>query len=342
MRVVLFKVNHFGDNLAFLPVVQELRRRRPDWRLTVVTAEPERALYAADLPPERIWTAPGRTTFNHSWRRPWRYAHWWCRLRAERPDACLLSYDQGNAAHLLAWQSGAPIRIGARMPWLHFPRAVTQAVERTATRRIVDWNWAMAAALVREVDGGEWTGTPPPPDLRHLGAGGPRERGLVVIHAGARAEIRRWGAARMAEVGRMLAADGCRVVWIERPDSHLPAPAPGVTTQAVESLTDLTSLLARASLVLCNNSGPMHLANALGTPLVVVSGPSSFDWDPYWYRERSRVLRMPGLDCIACEDSGAGTERCANLAQPLACMRHWTPAMVAAECRGRLATGPTP
>lgn len=339
MRVVLFKVNHLGDSLVFLPVVQALRRRCPDWRLTVITAEAERPVYAGDLPPERIWTAPGRTVFNHSWRRPWRYAAWWSRLRDERPDACLLSYDQGNAAHLLAWQSGAPVRIGAHLPWLHFRRALTHAVDRPPSARIADWNWAMAAALVRLGGRDGWPDTPPPPDLRHLGGGVPREPRLVVIHAGARAAIRRWGAERMAAVARLLVADGCRVAWVDRPDSRLPAPIPGVEPVAPGTLAELAGLLARASLMLCNNSGPMHLANALGTPLLVISGPSSRDWDPYWHRERNRVLRMPGLDCIGCEDSAAGTETCANVARPLACMEYWTPELVAAECRARLAAG---
>jgi ADP-heptose:LPS heptosyltransferase len=332
MRVVLFKVNHLGDSLVFLPVVQALRRRFPDWRLTVITAEPERALYAADLPPEQIWTAPGRVAFNHSWRRPWHFMRWWWQLRRERPDACLLSYDQGNAAHLLAWFSGAPRRIGAIMPFNHFRRPVTDVVDRTASRKIADWNWAMAGALVRLAGAADWPATPPPPDLRHLTGAVTREPGLVVIHAGARATIRRWGADRMATVGRRLAAAGHRVVWIDRPDTPL-AEFPAEFTRATcDTLPALAQLLARASLFLCNNSGPMHLANALGTPLVVISGPSSYDWDPYWHRERCTVLRHTALPCIACEDSAAGTEHCANLAAPLACLHHWTVASITTAC----------
>ena len=71
MRLVLFKVNHLGDNVVFLPVVQAIRRLRPDWRLTVITAAPERPLYLADVPGERFWTPPDRLSFHHAWRRPW-------------------------------------------------------------------------------------------------------------------------------------------------------------------------------------------------------------------------------------------------------------------------------
>jgi ADP-heptose:LPS heptosyltransferase len=38
MNLALFKVNNLGDNIVFLPVVQALRKRFPDWRLMVFTS----------------------------------------------------------------------------------------------------------------------------------------------------------------------------------------------------------------------------------------------------------------------------------------------------------------
>lgn len=341
MRVVLFKVNHFGDNIVFLPVVQELRRRFPAWEMTLITAEAERPLYAGTLPTERIWTAPSRVTFNHSWRRPWQFMHWLRRLRRENPEACLLSYDQGNAAHLLAWSSGAKVRIGAHMPFVHFRGSITTNVPKTDTGKIVDWNWAMGRTLAQAGGCDEWPDAPPAPDLAHLLNEAPRRSGdLVVIHAGARAQIRRWGKERMALVAQQLLTAGYRVAWVDRPDTQVENLDPHVQRVACDSLSGLAALLSSASLFLCNNSGPMHLANALGTPLVVVSGPSSYDWDPYWYCERNLVLRMPGLPCIACEDSGTGTEHCINTATPLACMHHWSVEAVTRACRDQLAKAP--
>jgi len=341
MRVVIFKVNHLGDNVVFLPIVQTLRRRFPDWRVTVITAEPERSLYTADLPPERIWTAPDRVHFNHSWRRPWRFARWLARLRAERPDACLLSYDQSNTAHLLAKWSGARHRIGATLPYLRVSNSLSRVVNQTPAQKIADWNWAMARALVADLAAGDFPSTPPVPDIRHLVSGPIMQRGPVVIHAGARSTIRRWGAARMTQVAERLVADGRQLVWIERPDAPLEKIPPGVIVRRCDTLADLAQTLAGASLLLCNNSGPMHLANALGTPLVVISGPSSRDWDPYWQPDRTTVLRHVQLPCIACEDSNLGTDVCANTAAPRACLDYWSVDAVTAACRQQLQTGDT-
>lgn len=338
MRLVLFKVNHLGDNVVFLPVVQAIRRLRPDWRLTVITAAPERPLYLADVPGERIWTPPDRLSFHHAWRRPWVWAGWLARLRRERPDAILLSYDQCNSAHLLARCSGAPVRVGARQPFLKVRGSMTVEVARPASLKIVDWNWAMGRALFAALGEPGWPDAPPPPALGHLtGPEAARRERLVVIHAGARNEIRRWGAERMATVGAHLREDGWRVVWVGRPDAALPERARGLELRPCTSLAELAELLGRASLFLCNNSGPMHIASALGTPIVAVSGPSSRDWDPYWHADRHRILRMPGLACIACEDSGVGTERCANLAAPSICLHHWTVDAVTGVCREVLA-----
>jgi len=339
MRIVIFKVNHLGDNVVFLPVVQTLRRQFPAWRLTVITAEPERPLYAADLPPDRIWTAPDRVHFNHSWRRPWRFLRWLTRLRAERPDACLLSYDQSNTAHLLAKWSGAPHRIGATLSYLRVRGSLSRAVNQTPAQKIADWNWAMARALVADLGAGDLPATPPGPDLRHLAPGPIPARGPVVIHAGARSAIRRWGVERMTAVAGRLMGDGRPVVWIDRPEAPLANIPPGMVVRRCDSLADLARTLAGASLLLCNNSGPMHIANALGTPLVVISGPSSRDWDPYWHPDRTTVLRHVQLPCIACEDSNLGTDVCANTATPLACLDHWSVDAVTAACRRQLQAG---
>lgn len=338
MRLVLFKVNHLGDNVVFLPVVQAIKRLRPDWRMTVITAAPELPLYAADLPAAQIWTAPSRLAFHHAWRKPWVWAGWLARLRAERPDAILLSYDQCNSAHLLAKFSGARVRIGVRQAFLKVAGSMSVEVPRPASRKIVDWNWEMGRALFTATGQTGWPEKPPPPSLGHLASPlRPRRERLVVIHAGARNEIRRWGVGRMAAVGARLHEAGWQVVWIDRPDTTVPDLGSSLLRRRCDSLSDLVSILERASLFLCNNSGPLHLASALGTPIVAVSGPSSYDWDPYWHPERNRILRMPGLACIACEDSGTGTDYCANESTPSICLHHWTVEAVTKACRESLA-----
>ncbi len=339
MNLVVFKFVQLGDNVVFLPVIQTLRARFPDWRITVLTTPREAELYAASIPPEELLTAP-QLRFNSSWKRPWEFARWWSRVRARRPDLCFVSFDQGNAAHLIAKYSGARVRIGARLPHVRIRGSITQDVRLPADQRVPTWHWEMGRAVTRAAGANEadWPAMPPPPDLRHMLHGVEKSARLrVVIHAGSNQPVTRWPLDRFAAVAGRLARDH-EVIWIERPETAEAALSPDVRRSSPTSLGDLGSLLASADLFLGNNSGPMHLANALGCFGVAVTGPSAFAWDPYWYRERWRVLRHPNLPCAPCEWAENFVHDCALTTDRLACLRYWSVDAVEQHCREMLTT----
>ena len=135
----------------------------------------------------------------------------------------------------------------------------------------------------------------------------PGDGPLVVLHPGTSAfgELKRWAPERFAELGRELAArHGARLVVTGGPaesglvDSvrralHGPSLAPERA-----GLGDLAALLSMASLVVAADSLPLHLANALGTPVVGLYGPK----DPAVTGpafDRSAVVRA-GVGCSPC------------------------------------------
>ncbi|QJD98611.1 glycosyltransferase family 9 protein [Massilia forsythiae] len=119
---------------------------------------------------------------------------------------------------------------------------------------------------------------------------------LVLLQPGASDPRRRWPARCFAQLGDMLARDGARIVvngsaqeaglvaevagHMHHPATTLagplapapvpaPAPAPGLDgTASALGLGGLCGLLARAALVVSNDTGPLHLALALGVPCV--------------------------------------------------------------------------
>ncbi len=341
MNLLIFKFVNLGDNVVFLPVVQTLRARFPNWRITLLTTPQEAGLYASVLTPREIITCP-QLRFNSSWKRPWEFATWWARVRLKHPNACLISFDQGNAAHLLARHSGANVRVGARIAHVRINSSLTHDVRMPADGRVASWHWEMARVLVQSMGHEDWPASPPPPDLSGLVIPFPRTRARrIVIHAGSNQAFTRWPLERFAEVATRLASTH-EVVWVNRPEtSTVPLPA-AVHRSTPKSLQELTSLLASADLFLGNNSGPMHLANALGVRGVVVSGPTAHGWDPFWYRERWTVLRNSSLFCVPCEWTRQFRliRDCALTTAPLACLHHWTPDIVEAACRTRLALTP--
>lgn len=112
-------------------------------------------------------------------------------------------------------------------------------------------------------------------------AGLSRAEGLMVVHPGATDPRRRWPAGRFAEIARRAAADGLRVVLVgEGEDAPLAdgiaADAARTVGRAVTSLAgrvtlpELAAVLALADVFVGNDSGPRHLAHAVGTPTASV------------------------------------------------------------------------
>jgi ADP-heptose:LPS heptosyltransferase len=340
-KVVIFKLNNFGDNVVFVSAVQALRARCPEWQITLVTTPNESELYGGPMGPQTIIACP-KMEFNGAYRRPWALARWIWRIRRIRPDACLVAFDQSNVAHLVAKFSGAKIRIGGNLGRIRVEGSLTEEVPIPADARPVTWNWQMAKALARSFNReAGWPEEPPPPDLSHLlprepRPAGPRKR--VVVHPGAGGRLNQWPVERFASVATSLSRDH-EVIWISHGPAGRPPPA-GTSGVPVTTKAELAEWLAGADLFLGNNSGPMHFANALGCPGVAVTGASAMGWDPYWNRDRWDALRHPNLYCAPCEDPRRSQPSCVNTENPMACMKYWTPESVEAACRRRLEQEP--
>jgi lipopolysaccharide heptosyltransferase II len=105
---------------------------------------------------------------------------------------------------------------------------------------------------------------------------------ILCVAPGARWETKRWPAERFAEAAARLAEEtGVRIIVVGTEEDRELARSicQRVGEQALDwtgrtSLVELAALFARSALLLTNDSGPMHLAAALGTPLVAVFGPT--------------------------------------------------------------------
>jgi histidinol-phosphate phosphatase family protein len=148
----------------------------------------------------------------------------------------------------------------------------------------------------------------------------------VVVHPGASAPARTLAPDRWAEVAEALAGSGRRVVVTgsaaEAPlTAAVAAAAPGgVDLGGACSLAGLAAILAGADAVACGNTGPMHLAAAVGTPVAAVFPPTVplERWRPWRVPHvvlgdqgigcrgcRSRQCPVPGHPCVAAVDGAA-------------------------------------
>ncbi|REF01077.1 glycosyltransferase family 9 protein [Thermomonospora umbrina] len=163
-------------------------------------------------------------------------------------------------------------------------------------------------------DGGDLAVRRPLPDTGHLTGPGP----YVVVHPGAAAPARRWPPERCAEAVAELARRGRRVVVTGAPSERgltaFVAGRDGLDLGGRTGLAGLASVLAGADALVVGNTGPAHLAAAVGTPVVSLYSPvvPAVRWAPYGVPHvllgdqlapcrdtRARECPVPGHPCLS-------------------------------------------
>ncbi len=133
-------------------------------------------------------------------------------------------------------------------------------------------------------------------------------RPLVLLAPGAaHGPAKRWPAARFGEAARLLHSrfGAAAAIIGTAADSPLAAEitaasaSPPVDLTGRTDLGELLGLLARASVLITNDSGPLHMANALRTPVVAVFGPTDPRATGPFHRP-ARTLRKEGIACAPC------------------------------------------
>lgn len=274
-RVLLVRLGAMGDILHALPVAVSLRRSFPDTRLAWAVEPRWRVLVeaAADEIIEvdrRTW--PG---LRSAWRA----------LRAASFD-CALDVQGLFKSALVAAASGAPRRIGFDRAFAREGAVAVFYTQRVAVRsaHVVDRNLELAAAagateLVREF--------PLPAGV----AEGELPAGPFVLASPLAGWVsKQWPLENYAAVARGLRVP--LVLNVAPADRERAASVEGVRVH-VSSIAGLIDATRRAAAVIGLDSGPLHLAAALGRPGVALFGPT----DPARngpYGGTVTVLRAPG------------------------------------------------
>ena len=266
-----------------LPEVDETVVARVSWQQIAVTAEPPDTDLVFRIAARHYAAAVVLTSFSQS---PWPAGY--ALQRAGVPLRAGMSKEFGGTA-LTHWvpaaddglhQADRALRLldGLGVPTAHVPSTLHATVPGASQER--------AAAAVQ-------------------GAGLDAAAPYAVVLPGASCPSRRWPAERFRATAALLAADGLPVV-VTGPAAErdlvadVAARTPGVVALAgAFDVPDLAALLAGAAVAVTNNSGGMHLADAVGTPVVVLFAGTE---DEGQYRPRSvpsAVLRVPTA-CSPC------------------------------------------
>lgn len=279
-RILLIKPSSLGDIIHTLPVVSAIRAQWPEshitwlvkrqWAEVVERVEGIDRVWAVD-PTVRSWITQGLA------------------LRAERFDLALDLQGLFRSA-MLARVSGAPMRIGFAngregSPWFYTHRVSVPDSDLHAVDRYL----LLAAALGIELP------RKPRFVFRMLDEDLSAVRGVfqrhgysidkpwVAMNVGARWLTKRWPLTSFATVADQLSGSHrAPVVIIGSAEDRLYAnklqslmTRPCVNVSGEVPLKCLPALLSKATVMITNDSGPMHIAAACGVPVVAMFGPTS-------------------------------------------------------------------
>ena len=297
-RIALVKLSSLGDVVHALPVAATLRATRPDARLVWIVERREAALLREHPDLDEVIVVDTR-----GWRRARRPGALRAvlgevlavrrRLRGMRLDAAIDLQGLIKSGVITA-ATGAPLRVGFARGWGREPLGALftnrHVTPPAAARHVVE----QYLALLEPLGIREWrlefrlpsvTATEARID-DWLAAGGLKpHRRLVVINPGAGRADKKWPIASFAELAARLVQDaGAHVVVVWGPGEETAARAivAGAGAAGARTLlappTDLHALIAllrRASVMVAGDTGPLHVAAALGTPCVGLYGPTA-------------------------------------------------------------------
>lgn len=297
-KLLILELWGLGDLTFSTPMLREAVKH---YDVTLVGKAHAKPLLEATFPEvtfityEAPWSA-----YRHKYRL-WAW-HWplliglLSRLRRAKFDAAV-SVRNDPRDHLLMWLIGAKKRVG--FPWKTTARFLNQPVKRRGPKqhKVEDWRDLGRALGFEGMENAL-------PYLRHAAyqsekvdalLAGQRASGkpLVAIHPGARIPVRRWPESHFAYVIKKLRAQfDFHLALIPDPDGYGLGLAP-LCDQVLPTLSvnEMVDVLGRVDFLLCNDSGPGHLAASCGRPALVVFGPTDPDWFRPWGEQHYLIIQ---------------------------------------------------
>ncbi len=319
-RVLLLRLERIGDLLMVLDAIHDADQAWPDAEIDLAVGRWNAPLASLITGVEHVhvasapWLARGEEA--DSWGGLVSKARDW---RSRRYDL-VVNFEPDIRSNALAWLTGAPRRVGYGSGGgaAFLTDALTYEPDthvRDNARRLI----ASAAT------GTTPAGASPVPTLeipaeateRARRILSPARRPIVGVHASGGRASKQWYPSRFGEVAAEVARSRhATIVLTGGPgdralvDGITPALAglPVIDVVGTLDIVDLAALLAELDVLITGDTGPMHLAAAMNTPVVALFGPSN----PVRYGPigtKSRVLRID-LPCSPCGQVRLPPERC--------------------------------
>jgi lipopolysaccharide heptosyltransferase II len=294
-HILVIRLDLIGDLVMSLPVIRTLKRTYPDAEIDLLAVPSSAAIVAVDpdlaqiIPYDpNIWRRPKALIQTKNWRTAFALRR---RLKARHYDLAISVF--GNWAAILAALSGAPRRVGfGQESYLGFmtDNVAGRHWDPHDHQHEVDYCLALA-----QVAGATITEDDRVPQLTVLSQaqqeveqlcqqeGITADKPLLACHVSSNnGQSKRWPVPYWATLlDRLIREEEANIVLIGAPNDLplIEKITRRMHTQPINlagktSLTQLAALLQRADILITGDSGPMHIAAAVGTSVIAIHGPT--------------------------------------------------------------------
>ena len=301
--ILVIKLRYIGDVLLATPTLRAIKAARPDVRVTMMVNRGTEDMLLGNPDIDEI-LALDKGSLVAQWRLI-------VELRRRRFDT-VIDLTDGDRSAFLSWVSGASVRVGFNDEQRWRGQFYTQVVQpMPGVRHRIERD--LAALTLLNIEAGSMIPhlqlTPEDENgadelLDHLGI--QRSRLIVVLQPGARYWFKAWPVERFAELADRLTFEySCQVLiggssqdidlaqQIRQMAKSSPVVMAGRTT-----IRQFAAIARKSARFVGSDSGAMHIASAVNTPVVALFGPSNpLEWGP---RGGPADVIYMGLDCRSC------------------------------------------
>lgn len=308
-RIAVVRALYLGDLLLAVPALRALRTRYPKAEVTLIGL-PWAAEFVRRFSRyvDRFVVFPGFPGIAEVDYEPERSRRFLVAQRAQGYDLVIQMHGSGEASNPFALSLGGRVTVGyftgtppeELAPSAPYPDNAPEVLRNLGLARLAGCH-RLDARLEFPILAGDRA------EANALLGGITEDKPIIGIHAGAKAPARRWSAERFAALADALierfdatilltgsAADGEITRAVGGYMRHAPVDLSGRT-----SLGGLAAVIERMHLLIGNDSGPAHLAEAVGTPSITLFGPTDpRRWAPLDQKSH-RIMRRP-VACSPC------------------------------------------
>jgi len=308
-RILIIRTDRVGDVILSTPVIKALRAAYPHAYIAIVVRPYTRAIVEGNPNLDEVIIYD-----KDSQEKSWGAAFLFSRALARKRFDLAVALNPGNRSNLIPFLAGIPRRIGysRKLGFLHTDRIKDRKSE--GKKHEVEYNLDLVRVL----------GIEPRDKNTFMPISAESELWvkdifkkenilssdkLVVINPAASDNSKIWLAERYAQAADKLAAKGLKIIILGGPQDR------EITGQVIKNLhcayvnmvgnnniSQAASLLKRCSLFISSDTGPMHLADSVGIPVIAIwsraqPGLSPRRWGP---RNEKSIVIQKDVGCVEC------------------------------------------